>query len=204
MTAALRYVTAGRARRNHALARLSTDLVTDKLAAAEAWVDQQTEREWDSKSRTEYHRGQGVGHFYLKCIPVTALTSITLTDDSGVDTVLTVSGATPDVTYDADTGRVEFGPDNTSGYAVFPESYQKNIAVVYTAGYASAAVPDDIQEAVILKALALYARSAAYLNAGMMSENIGGASQTRISQAELRALEESALDLLAPYKLLEV
>jgi hypothetical protein len=203
MTAALRYTSVGRARRHHALARLSTNLVTDLLAAAEKWADHFCDREFDSKSRTEYHRGGDSDHFWTKCVPITSITSITVTDESGTDTTLTVSGSTPDVIYNADTGRIQLGPNNSSGVGYFPSAYDKNIAIVYTAGYAAASMPDDLQEAVIIKAFAEHAKTAAYMNAGLASENIGGAAMTRITGAELRELVQSAEALLTQYRRLE-
>jgi len=161
-------------------------------------------RALDSAARTETYTGNGAAHIYLKHAPLTALSAMTLTGADGEDTTLTVSGSTPDVTYNEANSRIAFGPDNSCGYAVFPEWPMNNVSVTYTAGYAAGSIPDDVQEAVILYAVTVYAQSSLFMNPALGAQSIGQESRTRIAQSELAAMRSAAEELLTPFKRLSV
>ena len=65
-------------------------------------------------------------------------------------------------------------------------------------------MPDDIQEAVILYAIADYAQSSLFMNAGIRRQSVGaGATMERMSQDDLEKILEKARDKLNPYRRLE-
>lgn len=200
--AALRYTSVARARRKPVFSAISAEVVQDYLTAAEAWVDRWTGRSgFDTSSRTEVYDGGGHDCLRLRAIPITSITSITITDADGSTEALTIS---TDVDYDTGLkGEVRFGPNNASSYAYWPSGF-RNISVVYTAGYAVGSVPDDIQEAVIHRALALHMETSLYMAAGLKSQKIGDGSQQRISREDVDLVMDRVYELLGPYKRLEV
>lgn len=197
--------TVPRARRKRALSRQSTDVVSDFLYAASAWLEKRLGYDVATASHTEILDGNGLDRIWLRHTPITAITSVTMEDDDGTSHSLTVA---TDVVYDAATGRLLIGPDNVSDYDVFPKGL-RNVTVVYTAGHNAAGydggnAPDDIQEAVILKALCLYAESSTYQNAAFRSESLGEHSAERITSDDLARWNIQLNDILQRYERMEV
>ena len=166
----------------------------DFLADAESWADLFCGREFDSKARTEKYDGDGSPWLLVKTLPITAISACSITDEAGTVTALTPS---TDLAYEAASGIIKFGPNNVSDFAYFPKSHPGNVSITYTGGYTT--IPDDVQEAIALRALAMFAASGLYLNAGLGSENIGGAVSTRIAQAEIDAMIARAEMMLYRY-----
>lgn len=200
---ALLYTTAGRARRKPAFAGIREELVTDFLASAERSVERYCDRELNLATRTEVYDGTDEIYFFLRVAPVTSIASIVVEDRNGDKETLAAS----DFRFDPANGRVQFGPDNQSSFALWPVFPLQNITVEYLAGHAVAPadMPDDIQEAVILYAIADYAQSSLFMNAGIQQQAIGsGANMKRMPQDELEKMLEKARDKLNPYRRLEV
>jgi len=195
---ALIYTTVARARRKPAFAGISAELVSDFLADAERSVEKYCDRELNLIARTEVYNGNDAPAFYLRVAPVVSIASITVTDRNGDSEVL----AADDYLFDPRNGKVQFGPDNSSSFGLWPRLPLQNISVVYTAGHDP--IPDDIQEAVILYAIADYAQSSLFMNAGIRRQSVGsGATMERMSQDDLEKMLEKARDKLNPYRRLE-
>lgn len=200
---ALLYTTIGRARRKPAFAGISEELVSDFLASAERSVEQYCDRALNLDTRTEVYDGTDEVYFFLRVAPVTSIASIAVEDRNGDSETL----AATDFRFDPANGRVQFGPDNQSSFALWPSLPIQSITVVYLAGHAALPqeMPDDIQEAVILYAIADYAQSSLFMNAGLQQQAIGsGANMKRMPQDELEKMLEKARDKLNPYRRLEV
>ena len=194
------YTTKARAKRKAVFSAISNDIVTDFLASAERWAERFCDRLLGSASRTEVYNGDGTDTLFLKQVPVSSITSITITDANGDSEALSTSN--PDYVFEPANGRVQFGPDNGSSYAVFPASFIQNVSVVYTGGEST--IDDDIQEGIILKAAADYASTSLFMKGGVGKQTIGGASMERITEAEIAAMITRAENLLWPFKRLEV
>jgi hypothetical protein len=188
-------VSVERARRKRALSRQSTDVVNDFLLAASTAWENACGRTFASGTRTEVLDGNGLDHVFLKHTPITSITSITIEDDDGSSHTMTVA---TDVLYDAATGRVNIGPDNTSDYDVFPLG-KRNVTIVYVGGYGSTAIPDDVQEAVVLWAICLYAESSSYQNAAFTQESLGEHSAKRITSDDVERMMGQVNTILMRY-----
>lgn len=143
-------VTEDRARQASALAALSSDELTGLLRSASNILERQAGRLFELKERTELHNGDGSRTLFVDNIPVSSVASITVVDSGNNSTVYNMFSDT--FRMDSDIGEVQFRPD-VSGTFTF--GFQ-NVTVVYTAGFA--AIPDDIQEAVIQIVIAMQDR----------------------------------------------
>jgi hypothetical protein len=198
MTAALVLTDTARARRKAAFGAVSSDVVNDFLAAAEAWVHSCCDRKFVASNYSVTYNGTGGRRLYVKNRPINSLVSCSIVDDGGAVETVNVS---TDLTYESEAGAVEFGPDNASSYDIWPRGFQ-NINLTYNAGYA--AIPDDVQEAVILRALVLYAASGSDMNAALGGQTVGEGRKDRITPAVVDGWQKQAESLLAPYRRLEV
>jgi len=164
------------------------------IAAASAVCESFCGRKFESASRTEVQDGNGDPAIFLRAVPVTSITSITISDDfDNVDTY-----DSDDVRFDADTGRVTFRLSSTQD--VFTAGKQ-NVSIVYVGGYAT--IPADVQSACIQIMRGLYASTADTNNPAMKSESIGDYSYTRRDDSSIDSivLPGSARALLAPYRI---
>jgi hypothetical protein len=192
----LLYTSAARARRKQVFAAISEEIVTDFLAMAERRIENRCDRLFSRASRVEYYDGRNKPYFYLRHSPVVSLDALAVIDANGDEDTIDVSGSDADVVLDTDTGKVSFGPDNTSIYATFPITYPRNIKATYTAGWTNQNADDDFQEAVILQAMILYASTSLNMNAGLGSQRIGTGSKTRINEAQVKVWRENLNSLL--------
>lgn len=197
--------TVARARRKRAFSRQSTDVVSDFLYAASAWVEGYCGRDFASAAHTEVLDGNDLPDIWVTHKPITAISAITITDEDGQESTVTPS---TDIVYDAKTGRVSFGPNNVSDYDVWTRG-KENVSITYTAGYSAAGydggnAPDDVQEATILRALCLYAESSSYQNAAFKSESLGEHSASRITSDDVARMMGQIRELLEPYRGMEV
>ena len=113
------------------------------LKAADAWLKGRIGTAVESDSYTRRLSGEGVAMLRLPDWPLTAVSSLTL--DGAALTVL-VGSATDtgqDVFADAD-GLLWMRNDD-----VFTKG-RGNILITYTAGYASTAIPEDLQQACVV------------------------------------------------------
>lgn len=197
---ALTLTTVTRARRKAAFSAISTDVVTDFLEAAEDWVQSYCDREFITHSHTGYYNGHGGKRLYLRNVPVSSISAATITLDDGTVETLTPS---TDLTFQAANGAVEFGPNNTSSFDVWPSGF-KNISITYTAGYTLGTdLPYAIEEAVILRALVLFAESGEDMNAALLSQTVGEGTKQRVTPYITDGWMEQVYSLLAPYRRLE-
>lgn len=193
-------VSVARAKRKKALANQSNDLLGDLLGAASDAAEQWCDRVFASAARTEVHNGNGTRDLFVKAIPITAITSITVTDANGDTESLDVAAGTPDVVYEANSGRISFGPHNSSSFDEWPDDFPQNISVVYTAGYAT--IPDDVQEAVVLIAVQMMKQAGTYSNPAYTQERMGEHSYTRVG-ADEPLITPAVEALLGKYRRLE-
>lgn len=201
----LLYATAARARRKAAFAAVSSEVVTDFLALAERRVEKRCDREFNYEQRTEYHTGRNRSYFFVRAHPIESLDALVVIDANGDEDTIDVSGSDADVVYDAESGKISFGPKNTSSYGVFPITYPENVKLTYTAGWNGVAnVPDDFQEAVILQAMILYAQTSLHMAAGLQSQKVGQGAKQRIGTDVYREWTLALESLLEPYIRMEV
>lgn len=197
---ALTLTTIGRMRRKAAFADISTDVVTDFGQAAEEWVESYCDRSFVYGSTTGTYNGDGGRRLYLRNVPVSSITSCVITDEGGSTETLTPA---TDLDFQADNGAVEFGPNNTSSYEIWPKGF-RNISIVYVAGYTlGSTMPDAIEEAVCLRALCLFAESGENMSAALGAQQMGEISKTRISPAMVEGWMDQVRSLLAPYRRLQ-
>lgn len=118
-------------------------------------IDDDGNQTFESASRTEVYDGTGSSTLTLRNTPVTAITSVSLIDDSGNSTTV----ASTDYRRDARTGVLhrlkgtDYGWPDDYVYGVGPRYRQRtgpvwcrgfqNYSIVYTGGYAT--VPSDLQ-----------------------------------------------------------
>lgn len=171
------YASVARAKRHKSLARADTTLLTNLLDAATEAVDNYCGRSFASALRTEVYDGNGLTWIVVKHAPITALTSITVTEPDGTTETI----ASTNFDYDANTGRINFSQDNSSAYDEFPREMQ-NISVIYTAGYAT--IPESIQEATVQVAMWLYSQGSTYTNPAYTSERMGEHNYSRIDRTQ--------------------
>lgn len=142
------------------------------LNRAREYLNTATRRKLDTATFTEYHDGDGSRVVQLKNYPVTSVTSIH--DDP--DRNFTSSSLLDSTTYAVDevNGRITLlrDPLLRTLSTVFGCGAQ-NIKVVYVAGYSASTVPDDLKQALLEMAGALYQNPQ---GRSIKSERIGGYS----------------------------
>jgi len=165
---AKQYATTIRAKQNNSLLNVSTTHLVNLLEAASEMIDRFCGREFDSSARTEYHDGDGSQYIYLHVFPNVSLTTVGVSSDYWVtETNVTTTAL---LVHDVD-GRCIL--KHTAEIEVFPRGVQ-NVKVVYTAGYAAASIPEDIQQACCVMAGNMYAETGmATSNLPYESEKIG-------------------------------
>jgi len=165
------------------------------ITSASSAVESFCRRTFASTAHTETRDGTGLDHIYLWETPITALTSVTITDtsDGSEDSI-----STDEFQYDEDTGKLRFKPWTDGASRVwdyFPSGFQ-NLSIAYTAGYST--IPEVVQEATAQLA-------AAYANTGnrdasMQSESIGGYSYTIAATVGAGGIPKAVAAMLAPYR----
>lgn len=171
------YASVARAKQHKTLYRADTTLLTNLIEAASDLVDNYCDQSFTSASATEYYDGTGHEWLIVNRVPITAITSLTITDDSNTDNTISTS----DLRYEATTGKISFKPVVSSAYDYFLPGFQ-NITIVYTAGYTT--IPEAIQEATIQIARNLYAQGSTYKNPAFSAERMGEHNYTRLSSNE--------------------
>lgn len=187
-------VTVNRAKQNTCFTDTGTTLLTNLLKASSGFVEQYCNRKFESATYTEMHDGKGVTWLYVRNTPVTTLTSVTIQDSSGVSTVVP-SG---DLILNSEMGRVHFGFNITGSYYFFPKA-KSNTTVVYTAGYASDSIPDDLQEAVIQVTKNLLSTTSVD-DVSVKSQKMGTYSYTLAAANDEAIITPLVQALLLPYR----
>jgi len=152
------------------------------LPAAQSRAEEWCDREFDSKSRTEFYDSFGAGSIQLRSTPVTAVESVSYLSgtSSGVPSYTAFDSSS--YWFDGDSGLLsrftafDVFPSklDRDGTPVWPEG-TRGIKVVYTGGYTDA--PDGLK-------LAMYSlvdnlRAKRGKGAMMQSESMGSYSYTR-------------------------
>lgn len=186
-----------RAKQTAALTNANATLLENLLEAASEVVHQYCNTLFEAASTTTEKRyGTGLPYFFALNRPITALTSVTITEQDGSSEVV----AAASLEYDANTGKISFGPNSSSGYSVWPKCDFPNLTVAYAYGYAT--VPEPVQEACVQIAQAMYAETGA-ANPSIQSYTLGEYSETRArggAAAGAGALTPLAVALLERYR----
>lgn len=155
------------------------DTLITRVSAA---IERDLARVFASANYTEYYDGDGSRALVLRHFPVTGITSIHV-DNARETYNATTLVDSDDYTYDSDSGIVTFDARLARG--------NKNVRVVYTAGYAT--VPADIALACVLWVAHLWNRRKSQ---GATSEGMGGYSVGY----EIAAIPIEVEKLLLPYR----
>jgi len=193
---AKQYVTVARAQQNKALSNVSSAILTDLIGAASAMIAKYCDNDFTQQSYTDVLDGNGLPVIQLRQVGLTALTSVTIQENT-----TSTSIATGSFTSDASTGRIGFAESNTSSFTYFPRGYQ-NITIVYTAGQAT--VPEDVQEATVQAVYALYQNNASQNNPNVTKEKMGEYSRELRDTNTTMALTQTVKDLLFGHVRFEV
>jgi uncharacterized phiE125 gp8 family phage protein len=190
----IQLVTDAKAQAVQALSNVDAALLTSLLQAASAFVEHYCDRSFLSAAYTETISGKGTHVLYLRQRPVTAITSVVITDSSGATETVPAS----DYALRAEAARLELLPYFVGIYGTFPPG-RLNVAVAYTAGYAVGSIPDDLQEAVIQVTLQMHGLSNRK-DAAIASETLGTYSVSYADLASGVAVTPLIAELLNPYK----
>jgi len=170
------------------LAAVSPAILANLIAAASAMFARSIGHNLVSQTVTEYRDGDGTNELILDQYPVISLTSITITNDDGVETVILGT----QFRVDSASGIARFKPNSTADYSSFPAGFQ-NLKAIYNAGYAS--IPEDVQEAVCELAAWLYSQNKQ--DPAMAAERLGDYSYQRAAGEGLPA---SIVRTIASYR----
>jgi len=182
--------TTARAKQHSALANVDDTLLGYLLDAASSVVEGYCSRTFALADYTETYDGTGLEFLYLWNYPIVSVTSATVTESGGIQTVI----ASSDLRFDASSGKLMYDFDEAASFGTFIRGHQ-NWTVVYRGGYAT--IPDAIQEATIQVVLSAY--SAGDSQAGVSSEKLGEYSYTKGSGMSQAAITPVVAMLLAPY-----
>lgn len=159
-----------RAKRHSVFNGVSNELIQDLLDSASKLIINYCNREFDAATdTTETLDGDDQCFLFLKRLPITSIKNITVALCDG--TTDTIDGT--DLTFNAQTGEVQFAIDNDSGYDYFPIGFQ-NIVVTYSGGYST--IPEDLQDACIQLAVGM--KEVCSGSTAIQSETIGDYSYT--------------------------
>ena len=181
-------ITVARAQQLLALAAVSSAVLTPLILAASEAVENECDRKFTPQTLTETYDGDGTNSLLLDNYPVASVTSVTITDDDDVATV--ILGA--EFRIDSKTAEIQFKPSSTADYTAFPVGF-RNVSVVYVV---SAAIPEAVQQAVAETVSALYFHGTRDM--GLSMEVMG--SYTWSAGAATAAMPGSARALLAPLR----
>jgi len=186
--------TVARARRHAALAGAEAVHLTNLLTSASEMVEDYCNRLFTSTAyATEDQDGDGGRVIWVRNPPITALTSVYVIDASGDDETVLAA----DLDHEPETGRITFDPEADSDFTWFPVGVQ-NVKITYTGGYA--AIPDQVQTAVILVAMNLYG-AGAVTNPTLKSERLGEYSYTRADMATQDPFTKTVRAMLGAYRI---
>lgn len=121
--------------------------VEDLIDYVSAFIETYTRRTFLTATYTEYYDGNGTDTLFLNQRPINSITSIHIDDGRSFDASTQIS-ASAIVSY-SEEGYVRLDGD------YFSRGIQ-NIKVVYSAGYAQASIPADLQFACIKLVQELY------------------------------------------------
>jgi len=169
-------VTEARAQANALLATVgSTELGYLNDAASQMivnWCDTEFEA---ADTTTEETDGNGLYYIFTQNIPITALTSVIITEDGGSTTTILAAN----LQYDAATGMISFNQDNNSSYGHWPKG-MLNLKIAYSYGYDT--IPAPVQEACVQTMARMYGPNMATNNPLLLSEKMGEYAYSRVSK----------------------
>jgi len=165
-------------------------LIEQIINSSSSWIENFCRRKFATQTHTEYYDGNNYIHLKLDNFPVTAHTSVALWD-SQEQTVLETLTDNVDYEFYNEEGTIYKG----SGWA----KGTKNWRVIYTAGYSSSTMPEDLKQACMQLCNLLYNKRD---KAGYNSETIGMYSVSYTSSANKLmgvGVPDSIIGMLAPY-----
>jgi uncharacterized phiE125 gp8 family phage protein len=148
-------------------------------------------RKFISASYTKEYDGHDDTILLLDQYPVTAVTSVKIDSSREFEAASLVDA--DDYDLDVDAGLIKLVG---IGQTLFPKGLG-NIQVVYTAGYATNAVPHDLQHAVLLMVTATYKKDFQQKRSGISSETVGDKTVTYESEA----IPKAAMKILDQYRI---
>jgi hypothetical protein len=159
------------------------------ISAASAAIEKRLNRTLASGTVTETYSGAGLGRIWLRRLPVSAVTAVSINGSALDNTNSDAWG------FNSSTGELwrGLGHDNVRYAAVFPRGSQ-NVTVTYTGGYAT--IPADLKVACI--ALIQHMANGAKYTGIFKSEELGDYAYT-LADAALLELPPLTLQLLSPY-----
>jgi len=191
--------TAVRAKRYNTLAGVNATLLNELLEAASDLAENFCSRAFASAVYApETYDGLGDAILFLRNMPITDVASVLIRDPDGSEEDID-NAADDQFVYDPDAGILRFDPNCTSDHTAFTLGFQ-NVDVTYTGGYA--AVPDAVQQAVIIIAIGLYSEGSFSGDPGLESEKLGEYQWKRQSKSTTDNqgyLPNGARQLLTPY-----
>jgi hypothetical protein len=190
-------VTEARAQANALLATVgSTELGYLNDAASQMIVNWCGTEFEAASTTTEETDGNGLYYIFTQNIPITALTSVIITEDGGSTTTILAAN----LQYDAATGMISFDQDNNSSYGHWPKG-MLNLKIAYSYGYDT--IPAPVQEACVQTMVQLYGPNISTTNPQLDSERMGEYSWKRkagSSDINASGFTPMAENLLLPYK----
>lgn len=188
------------------------------ITAAQAKIERYCDRIFDPGNQTETFDGNDSDTLLLKAIPVTSITSVTITGDSGTTSTLAstayrvnaltgelfrlgaTSGRFPTDAYGATYSTAEFGIA-----PCWPIGFQ-NVTVVYVGGYST--MPTDLQLAMYQYVDAIFSpiENGAGVDPTMSGETLGaysyqrGGMQVMANGTAVMPLSAFMMDLLRPFR----
>lgn len=151
------------------------NLLLAAIMAASGSIEDFCQRDFISAARTEIVYGNGSAYLYPRNTPIASVASVTMEDGTAL-------------AFQAEQSRIRLTARQS------PD--QAPITVVYTAGYAQAALPEPVKLAVKMTAQAIYDSPAHDQN--VMAENLGGFAAT-FQPGGAGFIPTAAQNLLRPY-----
>jgi uncharacterized phiE125 gp8 family phage protein len=165
-------------------------IVGDIVNAVSGTINRYCGRVFLSAEYTEFYDGTGTRELILRKFPVTSVTS--LNDDVNRQwTDATAKDVNSDVILDGGAGILSLW-NNGGRFA----RGRQNVKIVYTAGYALAAIPYDVQMSCKLLASQHYRQSYAQWRRGVQSEQQGNVNTTYSNDA----IPKDIAMMLDPYR----
>jgi hypothetical protein len=184
--------TEARARLNPQLVDVNATLLTALLTTASDIAERYCGRVFAAAERTETYSGNGTNVLFLRCYPVTTVTTINSLDDDAVATAITTGNR-----VNTRTGELRLIEE------CFPSGFE-NVTVKYTAGFAT--IPEAVQEAVVQIAAKLNAEG--LHDPSLSGETLGDysyqAAPVYSDALANTALGQATMKLLAPYRSIHV
>ena len=162
-------------------------ILTALKSAVETWIKNYCRDPFLVAEYTEYYDGNGGLRLHVRHYPITTVKEINIDSDRAFLTATKIATA----------NIISMGQNNDQGVIeLFDESFsegQKNIKVIYSAGYS--AIPADLQQAVKIICARQFLTQDKKM-AGIVSQNVGDKTIT----LNLEEIPRDAWLMLSPYR----